>query len=166
MAEVYLLLGSNLGKKSENIKNAVLAIGAKIGSVNDLSSLYQSPPWGFQHEEDFINQLIVVNTSLSAQDILRHILIIETAIGRVKNKFSEVYEPRLIDIDILYYDDLVLDSDTLQIPHPQIQNRKFALIPLCEVNPDFVHPVLRICQSELLVLCQDSAKVVKIDSLS
>lgn len=160
MATVYLLLGGNLGSSFDYIKSATKAIADEVGQVTALSSYYETEPWGFEHEQNFINQIVVIETSLSPQDALQKVLSIEHQLGRERK--SSGYEGRVIDIDILFYDDLKINDPNLIVPHPHIQDRMFALIPLKEVSPDYVHPVFQETISELTLKCKDKNEVKKV----
>ncbi|NOX46901.1 MAG: 2-amino-4-hydroxy-6-hydroxymethyldihydropteridine diphosphokinase [Chlorobi bacterium] len=157
MSKVILLLGSNLGNRVEILENAVDAIGESVGIVDKCSSLYQTDPWGFKSENLFLNQVISVETTLSPLDVLHGLQKIENQLGRVRGPSH--YESRTIDIDILFYDDLRVDMDQLQIPHPRLHMRRFALIPLLEVVGDFFHPVLNERLDAIAENCSDKSKV-------
>ena len=143
---VYLALGSNMGNRLANLKAAISNLTPQM-AVKDKSSVYETPPWGFTEQAQFLNQVVMVKTYLKPQALLDHLKRLETALGRVPNFQNG---PRLIDIDILFYDDLVLDSPPLVIPHPRLHERAFVLVPLAEIAPDLVHPVLRKPIHELL----------------
>ena len=140
MALVYLGLGSNLGDKATNLTAAITALSLEVGSVLSLSSNYTSKPQGFESENVFLNQVILVSTNLSPFNLLIKTQEIERNIGRSK-KLKSGYEDRLIDIDILLYDNLIIDQLTLKIPHQKIKERDFVLIPLKEIAPDLVDPI-------------------------
>ncbi len=147
MATVYLLLGSNLGDRAKNIENALEEL-EKIGVIIlKKSSLYETKPWGYKKQPDFLNLAIECSTSLSPFDLLGEIKKIEIKMGR-QNTIK--YGPRIIDIDIIFYDNLILKSDTLTIPHPLMHEREFALKPLCEIAPHIIHPELKVSLKELL----------------
>lgn len=134
--KVYLGLGSNLGNKEENIHEAIKRIGEQIGVVVRQSSLYKTEPWGFESENYFVNAVVCCHTSLSPFDVLEHTQQIERMLGRTsKTRYGE-YHDRLIDIDILLYDDMSIDSTSLKIPHPLMQERDFVMIPLREILND------------------------------
>jgi 2-amino-4-hydroxy-6-hydroxymethyldihydropteridine diphosphokinase len=135
---VYLALGSNMGSRLANLR-AVLNNLTPQMAVKNKSSVYETPPWGFTQQADFLNQVIMAETYLQPQALLSHLKRLEVALGRVPS-FQD--GPRLIDIDILFYDDLVLDTPPLVIPHPRMHTRAFVLVPLAEIAPDFVHPLL------------------------
>jgi len=141
MSLVYLGLGTNLGDKEQNLNNAIISVALEIGEVLSQSSFYASEPWGFQSENEFLNAVVLVNTTLSPFDLLEKTQDIELELGRTK-KSSVGYADRLIDIDILLYDQLVIDQPTLKIPHPHIAERDFVYIPLAEIAPDVIHPLL------------------------
>lgn len=146
---VYLSLGTNLGEKERNIKNALVAISKRIGHVLDCSSNYENSAWGFDSENTFLNIVVKVETTLSAQAILAEILCIEKKLGRTEKTKNGSYCDRIIDIDILFFDNEIIDSENLKIPHPLLAKRMFVLKPLCEIAPDFIHPVLQKSTKEL-----------------
>ncbi|MDR3341067.1 MAG: 2-amino-4-hydroxy-6-hydroxymethyldihydropteridine diphosphokinase [Candidatus Symbiothrix sp.] len=149
MHTVYLSLGANLGDRSQNLLKAIALIADKIGAISAISSVYETPAWGFDSENDFLNQVICVETGLSPQEILSATQIIEKEIGR-SEKTQDAYRDRLIDIDLILFDKLILQSKNLNIPHPLFHLRPFVLEPLCEIAPDVVHPVLQKTVKELL----------------
>jgi len=149
MALVYLGLGTNLGDKERNLNDAVMALTLEVGKVLSQSSFYVSKPWGFDSENDFLNAVVLVETNLSPFDLLSKTQAIEMNMGRITKTTSD-YIDRVIDIDILLYDNLIIDQPTLKIPHPLLAERDFVLIPLAEIAPDLEHPVLRIKIVELL----------------
>lgn len=134
--KVYLGLGSNLGNKEENIHEAIKRIGEQIGVVVRQSSLYKTEPWGFESENHFVNAVVCCHTSLSPFDVLEHTQQIERMLGRTSKTRHGEYHDRLIDIDILLYDDMSIDSTSLKIPHPLMQERDFVMIPLREILND------------------------------
>jgi 2-amino-4-hydroxy-6-hydroxymethyldihydropteridine diphosphokinase len=155
----FLLLGSNQGNRVQQLSDATNKINQSIGSIEKKSSIYQTAAWGKTDQPDFLNQALIVKSSLSPQKILQTIHSIELEMGRQRTtKWSE----RTIDIDILYADELILDLPQLKIPHPEIQNRKFVLTPLVEIAPDFVHPILKKTNKELLSMCTDILEVDKL----
>ncbi len=149
MAKVYVGLGTNLGNKEENLRTAVYLINRKIGKVISLSSFYETAAWGFVSEHTFLNAAACIETTLSPIDILHFTQEIEREMGRKQKSVQGVYSDRPIDIDILLYDSLTLQTPELTIPHPLMTERRFVMEPLAEIAPDFIHPVLHQSLSEL-----------------
>ncbi|MHB9056073.1 MAG: 2-amino-4-hydroxy-6-hydroxymethyldihydropteridine diphosphokinase [Paludibacteraceae bacterium] len=141
MAFVFLGLGTNLGDKEFNLNRAIQQIGFEIGSVLNISSFYESKAWGFQSDNEFLNAVILVESKLSAPEILEKAKKIEQKMGRIL-KSDVSYHDRTIDIDILLYDNQIVELPNLKIPHPLLHKRDFVLIPLMEIAPDLVHPLL------------------------
>jgi 2-amino-4-hydroxy-6-hydroxymethyldihydropteridine diphosphokinase len=142
MNEVVLSLGSNLGNRQENLQKAFAVLQNKIGNLVNYSKIYERPAWGFQGN-DFYNAVVVLKTKLNPLEVLQSIKEIETRLGRNQKSINGVYQNRIIDIDILYYNNQILQTDELTVPHPKIQERNFVLVPLVEILPDFFHPVLQ-----------------------
>jgi 2-amino-4-hydroxy-6-hydroxymethyldihydropteridine diphosphokinase len=157
MNKVFLGIGTNLGDREKNLAEAMELIGERIFIPSVCSSVYETEPWGFESESKFLNLVIVIETELSPVILLEKIHEIELTMGRVRDKNQ--YESRVIDIDILFYNDLVLDTGSLKIPHPHLHNRRFVLVPLSEIAFDFVHPVLDKTISSLLDICPDKGIV-------
>ncbi|MFA5405146.1 MAG: 2-amino-4-hydroxy-6-hydroxymethyldihydropteridine diphosphokinase [Ignavibacteria bacterium] len=157
---IYLGLGSNIGDKLKFINSAEEKI-SKLYKTKVLrsSSVYKSEPWGIKTQEEFFNSVLEIDTELKPEHLLAELKKIEIVLGR-KNR--EKWFKREIDIDILFYDNIVLKNDFINIPHPEIQNRKFVLVPLCELNPGFIHPVLNDTLENLLKNSEDNSKVKKI----
>ena len=149
MNQVYLSLGSNLGNKTGNLLQSIICITKEIGILSALSSVYETKPWGFESGNDFFNMVICVETLLPPEEILTITKSIEKSIGR-EEKTNNTYRDRLIDIDLIAYDDLIIDSDNLKLPHPLFHKRQFVLEPFNEIAPDFIHPVFGKTISELL----------------
>ena len=147
MAKVYVGLGTNLGDKEQNLKVAVQKIEEQIGKVVSLSAFYITAPWGFTSENSFLNAAACVETELSPLDVLQKTQSIECELGRTKKSVNGAYSDRLIDIDLLLYEDLVLSVISasgveLTLPHPLMAERDFVMKPLAEIAPDILHPVL------------------------
>lgn len=159
--KVVLALGSNLGNKKENLQNAINHIHSHIGFVAQASAIYETPSWGFD-SFPFYNMCILIHTNLSPEKLLVEIKQAEKILGR-KAKTTDNYEARTVDIDIVYFNDFVFDSDELQIPHKELQNRKFVLVPLNDLIFDWKHPVLQKSTSELLLICDDESEIKKVD---
>jgi len=153
---IYLLLGTNLGEKAVNLSRATQLIEKEVGQVLASSSIYETMPWGIEDQPIFFNQVLQVSSSLEVNQLLKTTQSIEQTLGRKKYRH---WGERLIDIDILYVDDLVYQSEALSVPHPQIPNRRFTLIPLVEIAPDFMHPLLALTQAALLAQCPDKLEV-------
>ena len=146
---IFLGLGSNLGDKKNHLKRALNLIATKIGSIEKTSSIYQTPPWGFDAKDDFYNMVVKVKTELEPFSVLKIIADIELEIGRIK-EIALGYESRVIDLDILDFDGLILDEPNLLLPHAQMHLRKFVLVPLQEIEPTWQHPVFKQNCSGLL----------------
>jgi 2-amino-4-hydroxy-6-hydroxymethyldihydropteridine diphosphokinase len=136
---VYLGLGSNLGDRVMNLRQALEQL-EPFAHVLRTSRIYETPPWGYLDQPAFLNQVVEIETDLSPQELLGYIKGIEENMGRVK---SVLNGPRLIDLDLLFYDDLVIDLPGLAIPHPRMEGRGFVLVPLSELAPDFIHPLFK-----------------------
>ena len=149
---VYLSLGSNLGDKQFNLSRAIDFIQEYCGSIEKKSNIYSSQPWGFESENIFYNLCLIVKTSNSPVLLLKNLLSIEQNMGRRREESG--YADRIIDIDILFYDDLIINEENLIIPHPKIQERMFVLAPLEEVASEFVHPVLELSVGKLRERCE------------
>lgn len=153
-------MGSNIGDSRENLFQAKDILRERIGKIDRVSSVYVSEPWGFEAEQVFLNQVLLMQTDMDPAGILEEIKQIEREMGRVRTA-TEGYESRKIDIDILFYDDIVYHSEHLTIPHPLLQERRFALLPLHELSPEGIHPVYRKSVRELLKACPDKSEVKK-----
>jgi 2-amino-4-hydroxy-6-hydroxymethyldihydropteridine diphosphokinase len=160
MALVYVLLGTNLGDKAENLNTAINYIEEAGFVIIKKSSVYDSSPWGFNHPESFYNQAVCFEIELQPELILSMLLNIEKLMGRERS--GENYEARIIDLDILFYDNQIIQSTSLVIPHPLLHLRRFTLVPLCEIAPSFIHPVFNETIQELLEHCPDTGMVQKI----
>lgn len=138
----YLSLGANLGPKEENLHAAIKMIQEQVGDIVLRSAFYVTAPWGFQSGNEFLNAVVAVSTKLTPIQLLDKTQHIECALGRVHKTLCGVYSDRMIDIDILSFDQLTIQTERLVLPHPLLHLRKFVLEPLCEIAPDWVHPVL------------------------
>jgi 2-amino-4-hydroxy-6-hydroxymethyldihydropteridine diphosphokinase len=156
MPELYLLLGGNLGNRTLYLQQARKRIAAQVGPVMRSSSLYETAAWGNTDQPSFLNQVLEVQTELMPEEVLQRINAIEQELGRIR---QEHWGSRVIDIDVLFYDDLVLQTQRLTIPHPQLHLRRFTLLPLVEVAPGLVHPVLGKSIAQLLEACEDKLEV-------
>jgi 2-amino-4-hydroxy-6-hydroxymethyldihydropteridine diphosphokinase len=159
MNRAVLLLGTNQGNRRENLLTAAAFISDEAGSVSAASGIYETAAWGDQSQESYYNQVLITQTELQAGNLMKTLLHIETEMGRIRSK---KWEPRIIDIDILYFNSDVVNEKDLTIPHPLLQERRFTLIPLAEVLPDFVHPLLKKNTLELLATCADEGAVQKV----
>ncbi|MFT2010653.1 2-amino-4-hydroxy-6-hydroxymethyldihydropteridine diphosphokinase [Pontibacter sp. 13R65] len=156
MSSLYLLLGGNLGNRETFLQQARERLAAAVGSITACSKLYETAAWGKTDQPAFLNQVLALQTNLLPEQVLHRIQGIELDLGRER---IEHWGARVIDIDILFYNDLVLQTQRLTIPHPQLQNRRFTLMPLAEIAPNLVHPVLQQTIAKLLVICDDPLKV-------
>ena len=157
MTSVVILLGTNLGDRLLNLKKADLEIGQRVGLVLMRSMIYQTKPWGNTEQDDFLNQVLVIDSSKKANEILSALLEIELEMGRKRTK---QWEPRIIDLDILYFGDEIIETKDLKIPHPFIQERRFTLIPLAEILPAMIHPVFKQSNYDLLLQTTDHSSVI------
>ena len=155
----YLLLGSNLGDSEKYLRDAMQLIGLRLGKIIKISSLYCTASWGKHDQPDFINQVLALETELSARDLLTGILAIESELGRERN---EKWGSRTIDIDILLYGSEIIDQTDLKIPHPFLHQRRFCLEPLCEIAPELIHPFLDREMNLLLTDLSDNLSVKKL----
>ncbi|WP_337942763.1 2-amino-4-hydroxy-6-hydroxymethyldihydropteridine diphosphokinase [Parabacteroides sp.] len=142
MAIAYLALGTNIGNRRRNMITAAALLAERVGDVLALSGFYETEPWGFQSENTFLNAALRLETSLSPLELLKATQQIEVEMGRTQ-KSNGTYHDRIIDIDILLYDDLILQTPELTLPHPLMQDRRFVMEPLLEIAPSVVHPVFK-----------------------
>lgn len=157
MNTVYLLLGGNKGDKLNNLKAAMHLLETKVGQIKKRSDIFITAAWGNTDQPDFVNQAICIETALSANELLQHTLSIEEALGRIRGE--KKWEERTIDIDILFYNDDIIDTFHLKIPHPYIQERKFVLVPMEQIAPGLTHPQLKKDIKTLLLECSDDLEV-------
>jgi 2-amino-4-hydroxy-6-hydroxymethyldihydropteridine diphosphokinase len=155
MAIVFLSLGSNLGDRLGSLVSATKLIDYQVGKLIDFSEVVETEPWGFKAETNFYNQVLVAETRLSAQQLLKTVLEIEKTLGRVRQGTG--YSNRSIDIDILFYDDAVIEEEELKIPHPLLHKRRFILQPLFSVASNMMHPALKQTIASLLAQTDDKS---------
>ncbi len=157
--KVYLGIGTNLGDRENNLDEALRLIKEHIGRIRQASSVYETEPWGFRSENDFLNMIAEVETKLKPSGLLGRILMVEAQMGRLRDE--KKYSSRLIDIDILLYGNRIFEEKSLLIPHPRLHERRFVLVPLCDLVPDLVHPKFAKTVKALLKECKDKCKVKK-----
>jgi 2-amino-4-hydroxy-6-hydroxymethyldihydropteridine diphosphokinase len=156
MSTAYLLLGTNLGNKEGNLSKAVCAL-KKLGKVKKLSAIYETEPWGFADERNFFNMALSLETELTPFELLAEILKIEVSIGRTRQEKQWV--AREMDIDIIFWDNEIINEEELVIPHPHLKNRKFVLVPMNEIASGLIHPLYRKTVKQLLSECPDESEV-------
>jgi 2-amino-4-hydroxy-6-hydroxymethyldihydropteridine diphosphokinase len=160
---ILLSLGTNMGHKLENLETCIMAIHNTITTVVEVSKVYETPAWGFEGDV-FYNCAITIHSHKSAQKILSKIIQLEKKLGRIRTN-SEQYESRSIDIDIISFNDEIIETENLKIPHIQLQNRKFVLFPMRDIAPKWKHPKLNKTISELLISCEDTSKITTVGTL-
>ena len=161
MNKVYLLIGGNMGNRKKQLQKAAINIDEACGTITLSSHFYETAAWGKTDQPSFLNQAVILNTPLSPGDLLDAILHIETSMGRHR---VEKFGPRIIDIDILLFNNEVIDHPNLKIPHPELTNRRFALEPLSEIAPHVMHPVFKKSMLCLLEECTDALAVRKLEN--
>lgn len=154
---VFLSLGSNLGERIPNMRQAAKLVEKYVGKIAKASSLYETEPWGEENQDPFINQVLMVNTTLEPRDLLSAITKIEREMGRIR---KEKWGPRTIDVDILFYGKRIIRDKGLEIPHPELHLRNFILVPLMEIAPELEHPILHMAIDELYMNSKDPGEVV------
>jgi len=162
MHKAYLLIGGNLGNRKQHLDTAIEHIGAACGNIVAQSSLYETAAWGLKDQPYFLNQVLVLETNMQPEVLMQQLLSIEATMGRVR---TVKLGPRIIDIDILLMDDCIIHTSLLTLPHPQLPNRKFALMPLAEVAPTLLHPAANKTIQQLLKECADELDVRKVSVL-
>ncbi|MEI7727087.1 MAG: 2-amino-4-hydroxy-6-hydroxymethyldihydropteridine diphosphokinase [Bacteroidota bacterium] len=183
MKDVFILLGSNRGDRQSFIAKALAMIKSEAGTVTRMSALYETEPWGFDDSTPFLNQVVEIETKLAPDDLLEKLLTIEAQLGRIrpfdgcgcgvpislkpgketeKNKIN-TYSGRTIDLDILFYNQRLVFTDRLMVPHPRLHERKFTLVPLNEIAAEFLHPLFKKTISKLLHECKDQSKVTVVN---
>jgi 2-amino-4-hydroxy-6-hydroxymethyldihydropteridine diphosphokinase len=160
--KLYILLGGNLGDKRKVFSQARSKLNRLAGKITAQSAIYETEPWGFESDDIFWNQVLEISTHLSPEEVLVQTQQIELELGRIRK--SDQYDSRIIDIDILFYGDQIIYLENLIIPHPRLQERKFTLVPLCEIAPELIHPVFQKSIRQLLDECQDKLNVCPIPS--
>lgn len=158
MKEAYILTGGNLGDRRANLSFAKDQVAIAAGKILQQSSIYQTAAWGNEDQPDFLNQVLRIATNLSPTGLLETLLKIEAGMGRVRDRKND---PRIIDLDILFYGTEIIDLPELQLPHPRLHLRRFVLVPLCEISPELMHPVLKKDTRWLLEHCPDPLNVKK-----
>ena len=158
MNKVVLLLGSNMGERHTNIKKASISIEHELGKIVQSSSVYETEPWGNTQQQHFLNQVIIISSDLTSEELMKKIISIEEKSGRIR---KIKWEPRIVDIDVLFFNNETISTKILTVPHPGLHLRKFALIPLVELIPEFNHPVLKKSMTELLHDLKDPLEVKK-----
>ena len=149
---VFLQLGSNLGDRELLLKDAIIAIENRVGDVVEFSKVYESAPWRVEGQENYLNQILKVRTPLSAYEVLSIVLDIEKQLGRIR---LEKWGERIIDIDIIFYNDFIIETPDLCVPHKHLHERMFVLTPLHNIAPEMVHPIYNKTIAELLEMCND-----------
>ncbi len=156
--KAYLLTGGNIGNRADYLQDAAKNISQSCGKIIKESSIYETAAWGKTNQADFFNQAILIETTFTANELIKKILLVEEKLGRARN---EKYGARTIDIDILFFNSEIINEPKLIIPHPEMQNRRFALTPMNEIAPEFIHPVLHKNINTLLKECADKLDVKK-----
>lgn len=158
MNKVYLLIGGNMGKREENLQQAITLIRQRIGEVLQVSSIYETAAWGKTDQPSFLNQGLLLQTAMEPLPLLKEILSTELEMGRER---LEKNGPRTIDIDIIFYNDAIIDEPGLMVPHPAMAQRRFVLTPMAELSPQLLHPILKRTMQQLLEDCTDPLPVHK-----
>jgi 2-amino-4-hydroxy-6-hydroxymethyldihydropteridine diphosphokinase len=158
---IYLLLGSNQGDRLKNLNQAKIFID-ELTRITVKSSIYLTKAWGNINQDDFLNEAVEIKSGIAPEVLLEHLKEIEIRTGRIA---GEKWGPRIIDIDILFYGNKIIQTENLTVPHPKMEARRFALTPLAEIAPGVVHPVLRLSVGELLERCTDTLDVEKYGAL-
>jgi 2-amino-4-hydroxy-6-hydroxymethyldihydropteridine diphosphokinase len=158
MNVTYLCLGGNIGNREKALEVALLKISEQIGKITAHSTIYETEAWGVQNQQAYLNQCIEVRTLLNSTELITNLLAIEKALGRERTD-GEAYEPRTIDIDILFYNQEIISNVQLIVPHPRLHLRKFVLIPLNEICTNYLHPLLNKTIFSLLSDCKDTSEV-------
>lgn len=152
------MIGGNMGDRMANLTNAKKHIQQQIGNIELESSIYETAAWGQTNQPDFLNQALLINTQLNAAEVMNQLLAIENLMGRIR---TIKLGPRTIDLDIIYYNNEVISTNLISIPHPKLAERKFVLEPLFEIAPNYLHPIFNKTNACLLKECGDSLAVYK-----
>jgi 2-amino-4-hydroxy-6-hydroxymethyldihydropteridine diphosphokinase len=156
LAKAILLLGSNLGNRKLLLQTAIQQIELEAGQILSMSSIYETAPWGTESQNGYLNQAVCVQSRLTPFELLATLQKIEIDLGRTRNIR---WEDRVIDIDILLFENEIISTPTLTIPHPEMQNRRFALVPVCEIASDWIHPILLTVMNDILAKCKDEGRI-------
>ena len=157
MIKLYILLGGNLGNKQQVFSEARTRLSQQVGTITNQSAIYETEPWGFESDDIFWNQVLEISTVYTAEEVLQKTQQIENELGRTRK--ANRYDSRIIDIDILFFGNQIIQTENLVVPHPRIHERKFTLVPLCEIVPELIHPVFQKNLTQLLDECTDLLKV-------
>ncbi len=158
MNKVYLLIGGNMGDRMANLTTALQLLEQEAGAIKNLSSIYETAAWGYTNQPHFLNQALLLETALNANDLMECLLRIERNMGRERNV---PLGPRTIDLDIIYFNSDMINTSLVSVPHPRLSERKFVLLPLVEIAPNYIHPVFNKTNTLLLKECGDSLAVYK-----
>lgn len=162
MNKVYLLIGGNIGDRLANLKTAIDCIEKLCGKMLKASTIYETEAWGYKDQAAFLNQALLIETQLDASQLMLALLDIEKQLGRIR---INPLGPRTIDIDIIYFNEEIIETAIVSIPHPRLAERNFVLMPLVEIAPDYIHPVFHKNNTLLLKECEDSSAVYKKNSI-
>ena len=158
--EIYLCIGGNIGERDANLEETLDFINFNLGDIKQVSSVYESEPWGMIDVPNFLNQVVLVVSQLTNEELLQEIYELEEFYGRERG--TEGYVSREMDIDVLFVGNEVIATEKLQVPHPRMQERRFVLEPMAEMAAEFIHPVLQLSIAELLKECKDQGKVTRV----
>jgi 2-amino-4-hydroxy-6-hydroxymethyldihydropteridine diphosphokinase len=160
LRQIYLCIGGNLGEREANLEEAIEFIDFNFGDVIAVSSVYESEPWGMTDVPNFLNQVVHIQSELSNEELLAEIEELENFFGRERS--TEGYVSREMDIDVLFIESEIIDTEQIKVPHPRMTERRFVLEPLTEIASDMVHPALKQSVAELLKACKDTGKVTRL----